>query len=215
MTLNKKVKRKLLSLGFEKGLIEILKRGTTFRRVGGLVEVRKYKVWTMISAGVVEPGKNFESIFRVFQKVKEMVPEFRWVIVGVKRREYWEKILSMIEKCGYGDSVEYLGPMERWRMMRVIRRSFVMLVNNEVEADSARGQGTVVVEADDEIEKARGIVKLYRDKKWYRRCQERQLLVLEKIDLERSKEGFETLVQKWSRVEDKKSLRVGVLGFAH
>lgn len=148
--------------------------------------------------------------------IKENIPEARWMILGSRRRDYWEKVSVLINQGRRDDSISYLGSLDRWRMMRVVRRSQVMLsVVFDLESVSASGQGTVVVCEENEEIAVKEIVKLYRDKVRYKNCQEKQYLKVNKMLLEKSVEGFQMLVEKYCRSIGKQSLRVGVLGFAN
>jgi glycosyltransferase involved in cell wall biosynthesis len=216
MTTERGVKKELVNLGFEEHLVEILRKGLVFKPVESLERLRKYKTFTLISSGVVEPSRRIEEQLKIFEKVREEIPEARWIILGSRRREYWERISTLINRSGGKEAINYSGLVERWRMMRMIRRSQVRLsMTDSMEKNNAYGQGTVVVDGGrdvgDVVEK---IVKLYRDRKWYGMCQEKQYRVANKMRLDKSTDVFGVLLEKWSRNIENRSVRVGVLGFS-
>lgn len=143
ITFAESTRRELESFGFRNENISIISEGIEIEPVATLDEVYKFDKPTILSLGSIRAMKRTDHIVRAFEILKKDIPEAQLIVAGKPDGAYGRRVMKMINRSPYEDSIEYLGAVSKEQKIELMRRSHVIAVTSVKE-----GWGLIVTEAN-------------------------------------------------------------------
>ncbi|MBU4274267.1 glycosyltransferase family 4 protein [Patescibacteria group bacterium] len=143
ITVSQSTKNDLIRFGFKKENINIISEGIEIEPVDNLNEIIKFEKPTILAFGAIKAMKRTHHIIRAFEMAKNDINNLQLVVAGAVEGQYGKKVLKMIEKSKYKDSINYLGKVSKEKKIELMQRSHIVAVTSVKE-----GWGLVVTEAN-------------------------------------------------------------------
>lgn len=141
VTVSNGTKSDLILLGLPENNIKIVYNGVSLQVLGNLPE--KYPVATLVFLNRLVRMKGVERALKVFSRIKDKLPESRFIVIGRAEPGYLEEIKSLSMDLGLSDSVEFTGYVHEDRKIELLSKSHVLLNTSYKE-----GWGLVNLEAN-------------------------------------------------------------------
>lgn len=153
LTISQSSKDDLLRHGFTAERIHIISEGIELEPVKNINTIQKYASPTLLSLGTIRPMKRTHHQIRAYERAKQYLPELRLKVAGDATGRYGRKVLRMIQKSRYADSIDYLGRVSQEEKIELMQRSHAILVTSIKEGwglivTEAASQGTVALAYD-------------------------------------------------------------------
>lgn len=143
ITVSESTRNDLEKYGFKKENVHIVSEGIEINPVEKLEPIEKYPEITMLSLGAIRPMKRADHILKAFELAKKRVPGLRLIIAGNAPGKHGHRILDMIRKSKYKNSIEYSGPVSIEKKIELMQKSHFIAV-----ASVKEGWGLTVTEAN-------------------------------------------------------------------
>ncbi|MCK9378684.1 MAG: glycosyltransferase family 4 protein [Candidatus Moranbacteria bacterium] len=147
ITVSESTKKDLLKYGFKKENIHIISEGTIIAPIDELEfesqKSAKYEMPTVLSLGAVRAMKRTDQIVRAFEIAKGKIKDLRLLVSGDASDSFGKKVLAMIEKSEFKDSISVLGRTSDEEREELMRKSHLICATSIKE-----GWGLVVTEAN-------------------------------------------------------------------
>lgn len=142
ITVSESTKKDLNRFGFRRNKIKIISEGIEIEPVQNL-NIEKFENPTILSLGAFRPMKRTDHIIKAFELAKKELPDLKLVIAGDTFGGFAKKVLEMIEKSPYKDSIQCLGRVSKEKKIELMQKSHLIVVVSVKE-----GWGLVVTEAN-------------------------------------------------------------------
>lgn len=142
VTISNSTKKDLNKFGFRWNKIKIISEGTHIDPIADL-NVKKFEKPTLLSLGALRPMKRADQIIAAFELAKKKIPDLQLVVAGDTMGIFAKKILEMIEKSPYKDSIQCLGRVSKEKKIELMQKSHIISVTSVKE-----GWGLIVTEAN-------------------------------------------------------------------
>jgi glycosyltransferase involved in cell wall biosynthesis len=219
LTESESTKKDLQKYGFDPTKINIFPVGINTQPLEGL-DIDKYKIFTVLSLGAVREMKRTVDQLKAFEILKSKKLSVQMKIVGDTSGSYGKKLLELINKSPYKDSIEYLGKVPHKIKQDVMQKSHLILVTSVKEGwglivTEAASQGTPAVVYDVDglrdsvIDKKTGlvakhtpadlaekIITLYQDKSYYNEVRKNAWSWAKGFSFDKSYQIVQSLISK-------------------
>jgi glycosyltransferase involved in cell wall biosynthesis len=142
ITVSNSTLRNLQDYGFKPGNVHVISEGLQMEPVENLEPIEKFSMPTMLSLGALRAMKRTLDQIKAFEIAKEKIPNLQLKIAGSSDDPYAKKVLEVVDRSPYKDSVEYLGRVSPADKIELMRRSHLITVTSIKE-----GWGLIVTEA--------------------------------------------------------------------
>jgi glycosyltransferase involved in cell wall biosynthesis len=143
ITVSESSKKDLLRFGFKEKNIKIISEGIEIEPVGDPMSIEKYNEPTILSLGTIRTMKRIGHVIKAFENAKGQIKNLRLIVAGAAEARYEKKVLKMIKKSGYSDSIEYLGKISVEKKIELMRKAHLLVATSVKE-----GWGLIVTEAN-------------------------------------------------------------------
>ena len=143
ITVSESTKNDLIKVGFKKENINIISEGIEIETVSSINEIFKFEKPTVLVLGAIKAMKRTAHIIRAFEIAKNDITDLQLIMAGAAEGRYGKKVLEMIEKSKYKNSIEYLGKVSKEKKIELMQKSHLIAVTSVKE-----GWGLVVTEAN-------------------------------------------------------------------
>jgi len=143
ITVSESTKNDLMGFGFRKENISIISEGIEVEPVNNLNEIVKFEKPTMLALGAIKAMKRTHHIIKAFEIAKNDVGGLQLIVAGVAEGRYGGKVLEMMKRSKYKDSIEYLGKVSKEKKIELMQKAHLLCV-----ASVKEGWGLVVTEAN-------------------------------------------------------------------
>ena len=143
ITVSQSTKNDLMRFGFKKENINIISEGIEIEPVKDINGITKFEKPTILALGAIKAMKRTDHIIKAFEIVKNDINDLQLIIAGATEGQYGKKVLEMIKKSKYKDSIKYLGKVSKERKAELMQKSHLLCVTSVKE-----GWGLVVTEAN-------------------------------------------------------------------
>lgn len=142
ITISESTKKDLMRFGFIPDNVKIISEGIEIEPIKDQ-SFLKFEKPTILAFGAVRAMKRTDHIIRAFEISKEKIRDLQLFIAGEVKGGYGKKILKMIKKSKFKDSIECLGKVPGEKKIELMRKSHLLCVTSVKE-----GWGLVVTEAN-------------------------------------------------------------------
>lgn len=145
ITVSESTKKDLMRFGFKEKNIFVISEGIEMEPAEELEnhKIIKCEVPTMLSLGALRSMKRTDQIVKAFEIAKKSLPDLRLLVSGDASDSFGKKVLKLIEKSPYKESIGYLGKISNDDKVEIMRRAHVICVTSVKE-----GWGLIVTEAN-------------------------------------------------------------------
>ncbi|OGK12473.1 hypothetical protein A2859_03085 [Candidatus Roizmanbacteria bacterium RIFCSPHIGHO2_01_FULL_37_16b] len=217
ITESESTKKDLLKYGFSKENIAIFPIGISPIKS---MKLNKFPNFTLLSFGTIRSMKRTTHQIKAFEIAKQHIPKLKLIIVGDSQNHYGKKVLQIIDASPYKKDVSYFGKVDEKRKFYLMAQSHLILVTSVKEGwglvvTEANSQGTpaIVYDVDglrDSVEDkvtglvckknnpnelARNIVKLFKEKKLYKRLQNNAFTWSKQFNFDKSYREFKNILK--------------------
>lgn len=224
ITISQSTKNDLLEYGFKNQNIGIIRKGIVLKPVSSPRTIKKYKRWTLLSLGAIRGMKQTHQQLLAFELAKKDIPELKLKIAGSVSHDYGMTVLKMLEVSKYRRDMEYMGSVRRGEKRRLMQCAHLVLMTSVKEGwglvvTEAASQGTPAVVystsglKDSVVHRrtglicrkntpetmAKNIVKLYKDKKLYRKLQKEAWQWSQEMTYENVYRDFRKLLSRYTQ----------------
>jgi len=143
ITVSESSKKDLLKNGFKAENIRLISEGIEIEPINDLKDVIKFEKPTILALGAIKTMKRTDHIIRAFEICKVTVSNLQLLVAGSSEGKYGAKVLKMIEKSKYIDSINFLGKVSKEKKIELMQKAHLLVVTSVKE-----GWGLVVTEAN-------------------------------------------------------------------
>lgn len=143
ITISQSSKDDLKRYGFKESNISIIPLGTELEPVANPGAIIKFKKPTLLSLGAIRSMKRTDHVIKAFELAKKSVPDLELMVAGDPFGVYGRKVLNLIKKSDYSESIQYLGRVSVVKKIELMQRSHLIAVPSVKE-----GWGLIVTEAN-------------------------------------------------------------------
>jgi glycosyltransferase involved in cell wall biosynthesis len=143
ITVSQSTKKDLIRFGFKSEKIHIISEGIQISPLATLAGIEKYDNPTLLSLGDIRPMKRTHVVINAFELAKNDIPELQLIVAGDTDSRYGRKILKMVKRSKFKDSIQVLGSVSGEKKLELLQKSFALIVTSVKE-----GWGLVVTEAN-------------------------------------------------------------------
>ncbi len=143
ITISESTKKGLMQFGFKKDNISIISEGIEIEPIDNFEKINKFEKPTILSIGSIRPMKRTHHIIKAFEIAQSNINDLQLVVAGTAEGKYGKKVLEMIEKSKYKDSITYLGKVSKDEKIALMQKVHLLAVTSVKE-----GWGLTVTEAN-------------------------------------------------------------------
>jgi glycosyltransferase involved in cell wall biosynthesis len=142
LTESESTKKDLQNYGYKKDNIHVFNIGSEIGSVPDLMALAKYSEPTILILGALRSMKRTLHAVKAFEIAKAELPNLRLIVAGAAEGKYGKKVLKVIKKSKYRDSIDYLGKVANEKKIEIMQKAHLIAVTSVKE-----GWGLIVTEA--------------------------------------------------------------------
>jgi glycosyltransferase involved in cell wall biosynthesis len=153
ITVSKSTEQDLMRNGFKRSNIHIISEGIDVPPVTSLNKVSKFETKTVLAMGSVRSMKRTLHQVKVFEIVKQTIPNIQMIIAGKTSGKYTEKVKKRIASSPFRKDIVYQGDISQREKIRLLQCSHIFMATSVKEGwclvvSEAASQGTPAIVYD-------------------------------------------------------------------